>query len=112
VTGLGGQNLATVDLTTQAGAASALTTIKNTIGGVSNNRAAIGAGINRLQAAVAVLQTTSQNTQAAESGIRDANIAQEVGNLTKYQILAQSGIASLAQANSSSQLVLNLLNKL
>jgi flagellin len=109
VTGLGGQNLATINLTSQDSAASSLTTIKNALNGVSNMRAGIGAGINRLQSAVAVLQTQSQNTQAAESSIRDANVAEEVANLTKYQILAQSGIAALAQANSSSQTVLSLL---
>jgi len=109
VTALGGQNLTTVNLTTQNGAVTALTTIKNALGGVSNNRASIGAGINRLQSAVAVLQTQSQNTQSAESTIRDANVAEEVANLTKYQILAQSGMAALAQANSSSQTVLALL---
>ncbi len=108
VTDLGGQSLATVNLTTQAGAASALTTLKNVLSAVSNNRASIGAGINRLQAAVAVLASQSQNTQAAESTIRDANVAQEVANLTKFQILAQSGIAALAQANANSQLVLKL----
>jgi flagellin len=109
VTSLGGQNLAGVTLTTQDNAATSLTTIKNALNIVSNMRAGIGAGINRLQSAVAVLQTQSQNTQAAESSIRDANIAEEVANLTKYQILAQSGIAALAQANSSSQSVLSLL---
>jgi flagellin len=72
-------------------------------------RADIGAGINRLQSAVAVLQNQAENTQAAESNMRDANIAAEIANLTKYQILAQSGIAALAQANSNSQNVLNLL---
>jgi len=109
VTALGGQNLQTVDLTTQLGAVTALTTIKNALAGVSTSRAAIGSGINRLQSAGTVLQTQSQNTQSAESTIRDANIAEEVANLTKYQILSQSGISSLAQANSSSQLVLSLL---
>jgi flagellin len=109
VTSLGGQSLASVDLTTQSGAATALTTLKNVLSAVSNNRASIGAGMNRLQAAVAVLQSQSQNTQAAESTIRDANIAQEVANLTKYQILAQSGIAALAQANANGQIVLKLL---
>jgi flagellin len=68
----------------------------------------VGAGINRLQAAVAVMATQSQNSQAAESTIRDANVAQEVSNLTKYQILAQSGIAALAQANMNSQNILSL----
>jgi flagellin len=109
VTSLAGTNLAGINLTTQDSAASSLTTIKNALNGVSNMRASIGAGINRLQSAVAVLQTQSQNTQSAESSIRDANIAEEVANLTKYQILAQSGIAALAQANSSSQTVLSLL---
>jgi flagellin len=55
------------------------------------------------------LQSQAQNTTAAESTIRDANIAQEAANLTKFQILSQSGIASLAQANSSSQQVFGLL---
>jgi flagellin len=109
VTSLAGTNLAGINLTTQDLAASSLTTIKNALNGVSNMRAGIGAGINRLQSAVAVLQTQSQNTQSAESSIRDANVAEEVANLTKYQILAQSGIAALAQANSNSQTVLSLL---
>ncbi len=110
VTAIGGSNnLASINLTTQDSAATSLTTIKNSLNGVSNMRANIGAGINRLQSAVAVLQTQSQNTQSAESSIRDANVAEEVANLTKYQILAQSGIAALAQANSSSQTVLSLL---
>jgi flagellin len=56
-----------------------------------------------------VLQTQSQNTASAESTIRDANFAEEVANLTKFQILAQSGLSALAQANSSSQSVLSLL---
>jgi flagellin len=109
VTSLGGQNLSGINLATQDSAASSLTTIKNALNGVSNMRANIGAGINRLQSAVAVLQTQSQNTQSAESSIRDANVAEEVANLTKYQILGQSGIAALAQANSNSQTVLSLL---
>lgn len=100
-------NLSTVDL--ESDAAGSLTVIKNALNAVSNMRADIGAGINRLQSAVSVLQTQSQNTQAAEAGIRDANLAEEVANLTKYQILAQSGLAALAQANSSSQSVLNIL---
>ena len=111
VTDLGGVNLQTVNLTTAAGAASALVTIKSAVSAVSASRANIGAGINRLQSAVAVLQSQSQNTQAAESTIRDANVAEEVANLTKYQILAQSGIAALTQANSNSELAIGLLRK-
>ena len=86
------------DINLETDAAGSLDKIKNALNAVSNMRADIGAGINRLQSAVSVLQTQSQNTQAAESGIRDANLAEEVANLTKYQILAQSGLAALAQA--------------
>ncbi len=109
VTNLGGTDLSGVDISTQAGAVAALTTIRDALSGVSSNRADIGAGINRLQAAVAVIQNQSQNTQAAESTIRDANVAEEISNLTKYQILAQSGLAALSQANANGELVLTLL---
>jgi flagellin len=111
VTDLGGQNLSTIDMTTAAGAASALTAVKDALGAVASARAGIGAGMNRLQSAVAVLQSQSINTQAAESVIRDANVAEEVANLTKYQILAQSGISALAQANLNSQQVLALVRR-
>jgi len=110
ITGFNGAgDLSAVSLTDATSAATALTTIKGALSAVSNMRAAIGSGINRLQSAVSVLQTQSSNTQAAESTIRDANIAEEIANLTKYQILSQSGIAALAQANSSSSNVLSLL---
>jgi len=108
VSSLNGANLTGVDLSTQAGAASALSTLKTALTNVASARAGIGAGINRLQSAVAVLQTQSQNTAAAESTIRDANMAEEVANLTKYQILSQSGIAALSQANTNAQTVLSL----
>jgi flagellin len=111
VTDLGGQDLTSVDLTQAATAATSLETIKDALNAVSQARAEIGAGINRLQSAVAVMQSQSENTKAAESTIRDANIAAEVANLTKYQILAQSGIAALAQANQNSQTVLSLLRQ-
>jgi len=87
----------------------ALAAIGGAINAISTERGDFGATMNRLQSAVAVLQTQAQNTAAAESSIRDANIAEEISNLTKYQILAQSGMAALAQANSNSQNVLNLL---
>ncbi len=105
-------DLSSVDLTTADKAVSALTTIKNAITYVSTSRASIGAGINRLQSAVSVLQTQSQNTQSAESTIRDANVAQEVSNLTREQILSQSGMAALSQANVQSQQVLTLMKNM
>jgi flagellin len=109
VTDIGGQNLAIVSLDTQGGATSALSSIKNALLAVANNRAAIGAGSNRLQSAVSVMQNQSLNTQGAESTIRDANMAQEISNLTKFQILSQTGTAALAQANAKSQTILSLL---
>jgi len=107
-----GNSLAGVSLVDTAGAKSALTTITSALNAVSGMRASIGSGINRLQSAVAVLQTQSTNTKAAESTIEDANVAQEIASLTKYQILAQTGVAALSQANSSSQSVLSLLRNL
>jgi flagellin len=102
-------NLAGIDLTKADKSDDALTTIKGALNSVSTMRANIGAGMNRLQSSITVLQTQSQNTLAAESSIRDANVAEEVSNMTKYQILSQAGIAALSQANSSSQSVLSLL---
>ena len=108
VTSLNGSDLSGVNLESQATAASALATLKTALTNVASARANIGAGINRLQSAVAVMQTQAQNTAAAESMIRDANMAEEVANLTKYQILSQSGIAALSQANTNAQSVLSL----
>lgn len=112
VTSIGGQNLAIVNLATQSGASDALATIRSALLAVANSRSAIGAGSNRLQSAVSVMQNQSLNTQSAESTIRDANMAQEISNLTKFQILSQTGTAALAQANASSQTILSLMQGL
>jgi len=69
----------------------------------------VGTLENRLQFAVALAQSQVVNTKAAESRIRDANIAEESANMTRYSILNQAGIAALAQANSQSSSVLSLL---
>ena len=90
-------------------ATSALGELKTALSKVAIMRGALGAGMNRLQSAINVIQVQSQNTLSAESTIRDANIAEEISNLTKYQILAQTGIAALAQANTNGQNVLSLL---
>ena len=62
----------------------------------------VGTLQNRLQYAIGLAQYQVVNTKAAESRIRDANIAEESANLTRYNILTQSGIAALAQANQQS----------
>jgi len=109
VSDLGGSNLQLVDLSSQAAAATSLTTIKNALIAAANMRATIGAGSNRLQSAVQVMQSQALNTTAAESTIRDANMAEEISNLTKFQILSQSGMAALSQANTQSQSILSLM---
>jgi flagellin len=96
-------------LTTAAAAQAALTNINSAIQSVAATRGQIGAAINRLQSAVSVIQNQSQNLSAAEDGIRAADIAQEVANMTKFSILNQTGISSLAQANQMQQSVLALL---
>ena len=96
-------------LTTAAAAQAALATIDTAIRSVASIRGTIGASINRLQSAVNVINNQTQNLTAAQSGIRDANISEEVANLTKFQILNQTGISALAQANQTQQSVLKLL---
>jgi len=112
VSNVGGEDLTAVDLTTQTGAQNALGIIRDAVIGVANDRALVGAGMNRVQSAIQVMQAQLVNTQSAESAIRDANMAQEISNLTKYQILTQSGIAALAQANAQSSSILLLMQSL
>jgi flagellin len=96
-------------LTTAAAADAALTAINSAISSVAGMRGQLGASINRLQSAVNVINNQTQNLSAAEDGIRAADIAQEVANMTKFSILNQTGISSLAQANQMQQSVLSLL---
>jgi len=112
VTNIGGVDLTAVDLTTQDGAKDALGVVRDGLIAVANQRAAIGAGSNRLQSAVEVMQSQAINTQSAESTIRDANMATEITNLTKYQILSQTGMAALSQANAQSSSVMSLMRSL
>jgi flagellin len=90
-------------------AALALLTIAGTNLGLTQGIA--GAGINRLNYASSLAQSQITNYAAAESGIRDADIAQQAANLTKAQVLQQASLAGLAQANSAPQAVLALLKQ-
>ena len=92
-----------------ANAKKALTDVNQAVANVAAIRGDLGAGINRLQSAVNVINNQTQNLTAAEDGIRSADIAQEVANLTKFSILNQTGISALAQANQTQQQVLALL---
>src|SRR5690606_17100711 len=98
-----------VDISTQSGADSAITTIDDAIKTVSEERAQLGANQNRLEHTIANLGVAIENLQAAESRIRDVDMAQEMMTFTKYQILQQASTAMLAQANLAPQSVLQLL---
>ena len=98
-----------LSVATAAGAATAVSTIATAISTLGDAQATVGTLQNRLQFAMNLAQAQIVNTKAAESRIRDANIAEESANLTRYSILTQSGIAALAQANQSTGAVLALL---
>jgi len=94
---------------TASNAATAVTTITTAVQTLGTAQATVGTLQNRLQFAISLAQSQIVNNKAAESRIRDANVAEESANLTRYSILTQSGIAALAQANSQSSAVLSLL---
>ena len=86
-----------------------ITYVQNAINTVSTQRSALGALQNRLEHTVANLDNVSENTQSAESRIRDTDMASEMVQYSKNNILAQAGQSMLAQANQSTQGVLSLL---
>jgi flagellin len=96
-------------LTTAFGASSAADLITLAIDSVSTVRASIGAAMQQLTSVSNSLGIQVENFTAAYSQIRDANISDEVVNLTKFQILNQSGTSALSQANQASQSILALL---
>lgn len=101
--------LSEVDVSTEAGATSALASIDNAIEYISSQRSELGAVENRLNHTVSNLSNVVNNTAAARSRIEDADFAVESANLAKMQVMQQAGTAMLAQANASAQLVLSLL---
>lgn len=112
VTATGASALSSVDslnVSTQAGAQSAIAIVDAAIQGIDSQRAGIGAVQNRLQSTISNLQSVSENVSAARSRIQDADFAAETASLTRNQILQQAGISVLAQANSLPQQVLSLL---
>jgi flagellin len=92
-----------------ADAATAVSDVATAVTKLGTAQATVGTLENRLQFATSLAQSQIVNTSAAESRIRDANIAEESANLTRYSVLTQSGLAALAQANSQSSAVLSLL---
>jgi len=98
-----------VSITSAALAATAVGTIATAVRTLGTAQSSIGTLENRLQFAISLAGSQTVSNKAAESRIRDANVAEESANLTRYNILTQSGIAALSQANQSSQSVLSLL---
>ena len=96
-------------LTSQAGAESAVAAVASAVTLLGTSQSTIGVLQNRLSFAISLAQSQVVNNRAAESRIRDANVAEESANMTRFNILSQSGIATLAQANMSSSSVLSLL---
>jgi flagellin len=101
--------LTTLTMTDVIDAEAALDEVVAAIDTLGDVQSTIGTLSNRLQFAVNLATSQSINKRAAESRIRDANIAEESANMTKFNILSQSGIAALAQANQSTASVLALL---
>ncbi len=99
----------TADIATQSNAIAAVTVLATAVSTLGAAQANVGKGQNQFNFAINLAGTQLTNLAAAESRIRDADLAQESANLTKAQILLQAGLAALAQANSAPQAVLALL---
>jgi flagellin len=104
-----GQSLSADVLTSQTAAQTALGHVTTAIADVANQRGAIGANVNQLNAAAQVASSESVNLSSAESAIRSTNYGQATSDLAKFQVLSQTGISALAQANSVQQEILKLL---
>ena len=98
-----------VSISTQSGADSAITTVNTALEKVSTQRSALGAVQNRLEHTISNLGATSENLTAAESRIRDTDMAKSMMNFTKNNILMQAAQSMLSQANQQPQGVLQLL---
>ena len=107
--GLTAVDLSGDDLTSDTNAQAALTDIDAAIANIASDRGSLGAIQNRLQSAGNVIANQVQNLTQAESAIRSADISQEVANMSKFNILQQTGVAALQQSNQMQQAVLQLL---
>ena len=104
-----GTNLSATDLSNSADAQAALTALNGAITNVAAQDGYVGAQINTLNSVSQVLGTQQTNVTAAQNAVQATDYASATSNMSKYEILSQTGIAALAQANSSQQQVLKLL---
>jgi len=100
---------ATISVTSASNASNALTTIKSAISQLANDRATVGANIARLKSTSEQLSVLKTNLEAANSRIKDVDVAEESTQFARYNILVQAGTAMLAQANATPQSALRLL---
>ncbi len=101
--------IAAVNLSTSAGATTAIDTFDTAIDTVNSYHSSYGAVQNRIESAVRNLETYNDNLSAAESVIRDADFASEAAEMAKYQVMQQAGVSVLSQANQLSQSALKLI---
>lgn len=102
-------NIDTVDLSTTAGAANAINSLDSALNSISQNRSGLGAQINRFSSAIAQRDTQTQNALAAESAIRDADIAKLVTENNRNRILLEASNAQITQSNLVPQSIIKLL---
>jgi flagellin len=98
-----------IAITDVSSAQAAITAIAQAVLRLGQVQGVVGAGINLLNFAVGLAQSQISNYASDQSQIRDANMAQDASDLSKFQVLSQAGIAALAQANQMPQAVLKLL---
>jgi flagellin len=98
-----------IDLSTQTAAQAALSVIDAAIVSVSTARAGFGAAGNRLSSVIQTIQTSSESLSAADSRIRDVDVAAETSQMSRTQVMMQAGVSVLSQANQAPQLALKLL---
>ena len=106
---VGAGSIASVDISTAAGAQKAIDTIDTALEQINASRSDLGAANNRLDFTISNLTNVSENTSAARSRIVDADFASETADLSRAQVLQQASQAILAQANARPQQVLSLL---
>jgi len=104
-----GLGITGLNISDTSGASAALGTLDSAIGAKDEARAAFGYKMNRLESTISVLNIQAENLLAAESRISDVDVATEMAEMTRNQVLAQAGTAMLAQANTMPQMALTLL---
>jgi flagellin len=107
--GASGLNVSGLALGAKASALAALASIDSALQAVSSARATLGANGNRMQSAINNIQAFSESLSAANSRIKDVDVAAETSNMSRQQILMQAGVSVLAQANQMPQMALKLL---